>query len=366
MRIAVLAPASSIHTRRWVNSLAERGHTLLVVTIHPAEAGDYLPQVEVKSVGRSSSAWYYLGSWQARSSIRQFDPDVVHAHYASGYGTLARRVALRPLILSAWGSDVFAFPDRSRRSRRLVRRNLFFPDLVCATSRIMGRRVESLTDEQVIPAVVPFGVDTDVFRPVDGRKSNGTFTIGTIKTLAPIYRIDQLIRAFALVRNRGFDVELVIGGDGPSLEDLRRLAQDLAVHEHVTFLGSVPHSEVPSRLRTMDVFCILSVRESFGVSVIEASACAVPVVVTDSGGFVEVVLDEHTGYLVAPNNSSAAAQRIEDLLCDSALRDRFGQAGRAFVKANYEWSQCVDQMEALYFGIVAAASNAVQHQDPHR
>jgi glycosyltransferase involved in cell wall biosynthesis len=84
--------------------------------------------------------------------------------------------------------------------------------------------------------------------------------------------------------------------------------------------------------------------ESFGVAVIEASACGLPVVVSDAGGLPEVVRDGITGAVVPRDNPAQAAAAILSLMRDAAERQQWGQAGRSHVMEHYEWNVCVDRM----------------------
>ena len=91
-----------------------------------------------------------------------------------------------------------------------------------------------------------------------------------------------------------------------------------------------------------------SLEESFGVSVIEASACEKPVVVSDVGGLPEVVEDNVTGFVIPKKNVDLLTDRIEKLLLDSELRIKLGQNGREKVKREFEWEICVDKMIGIY------------------
>ncbi len=111
---------------------------------------------------------------------------------------------------------------------------------------------------------------------------------------------------------------------------------------------------MPAELNKLDVYVALSRThsESFGVAVIEASACGLPVVVADVGGLPEVVERDLTGFIVPPNDPAAAAKAIARLIGDGQLRRRMGDAGRAHVAAHYEWSACVDRALALFRSLI--------------
>lgn len=350
MRIALLSAASSVHTQRWANAYALRGHEVHLVTQHPSTEG-YHHSIVQRPLSHIGGAGYLLNGPRLTRLLRELKPDLVNAHYATGYGTLARSIRGVPVVLNVWGSDVFDFPLKSPLHRWWVRRNILAATLVVSTSEVMADRTQALVPERARPRVVPFGVETGRFQPRSPRAASGTVTIGTVKTLSNKYGIDTLIRAFALARDTmsGADLRLRIVGDGPERRALSDLAVSLGLVDSIDLIGRVSHEEVPDQLRALDVFVALSRSdsESFGVAVIEASACALPVVVSDAGGLPEVVLNGTTGAVVRRDDPRAAAEAIVRLANSVDLRSQWGSAGRAHVQANYEWERCVDRMEAV-------------------
>jgi len=360
MRVALLANRSSIHTVRWANGLAGRGHEVHLISA--AEGGDALdPRVRYHRLRWRAPAGYFLNATAVRRLLAEVRPDVMNAHFASGYGTLGRLSGFHPFVLSVWGSDVYDFPRRSPLHAALVRSNLLAADRVCSTSRVMAERTRSLAPLESI-AVVPFGIDLERFEPSRSRERSDEVTIGTVKALAPKYGVDLLVRAFALVRDRlaagGTDpaerLRLLVVGGGPDADRLRALAEDLGIAEVTHFVGPVPHAEVPAWLARLDVYVALSRldSESFGVAVLEASAMGLPVVVSNAGGLPEVVEHGVTGLVVPRDDHVAAAEALMQLVRDPQLRRRLGDAGRRHVEDRYSWAACIDALESVYEGVV--------------
>ncbi len=121
----------------------------------------------------------------------------------------------------------------------------------------------------------------------------------------------------------------------------------MGIQEATDFIGVVPHASVPDELRKLDVYVALSRSESFGVAVIEASACGLPVVVSNVGGLPEVVEQGVTGFIVPSEDPAAAADALEQLLASKELRERMGSAGRDRVERLYAWEACVDRQIAV-------------------
>ena len=362
MKIAFVGPASSIHMQRWLGALAARGHEVHAISQHPDAVVEAIP-------GLASVTWlpgrgapgYVLNCGALGAALESIAPAIVNTHYASGYGLTSALVHYRPTLLSVWGSDVFDFPNESWLKGRLLRWNLRRADAIASTSQAMARQVQRLAPG--LPrevSVTPFGVDTRRFAPT-ARGVAHEITIGTVKSLADTYGIDTLIRAFALLRSDAdltrSDVSgrlrLLLVGDGPRRDALRRLTVELGVADAARFVGAVLHGAVPEWLNRLDVYVAVSRSESFGVAVIEASACGVPVVVSEAGGLPEVVDEGVSGFVVERDRPDMVADRLKRLVLDPQLRRKMGEAGRRLVLERYDWDACVDRMLECYERVIA-------------
>jgi len=265
-----------------------------------------------------------------------------------------------PIVLTVYGSDVLEFPHIGKWHRALVIQNLRNARVITSASTALADAVRALLPAAKV-VVVPFGVDTSKFRPIVQASSGDALIVGTVKGLDPVYGIDVLLRAFSLLpRDSAQPVKLVIGGSGPATADLHALSEKLGIAGDVTFLGDIPHDEVPRVLSTFAVYAALSRRESFGVAVAEASACGIPVVATRVGGLPEVVREGVTGLLVPSGDTQAAADAIARLLADPQERSAMGNAGTDFVRNTYEWDLCVDAMLEVYRAACEPAARSYQ------
>lgn len=360
MRILLVSAASSIHTARWANGLAGRGHEVHLVSVQQLGQHPYSADVHVHIAPRLGMIGYLTAARWLHRLERQVKPDVVNVHYATGYGTLVRMARLSaPVLLSVWGSDVYDFPRRNWVFAWLVRGNLASAAHLASTSKAMAVVTRQYAPGRSI-SITPFGVDTDVFAPAPTAGELGKIRIGTVKAMYAKYGIDDLIKAFGLVSSNHPNAELHLYGDGPDVPDLKHLTVDLGIEQRVVFHGAVPHNRVPDALNKMDIFAALSTldSESFGVAIIEAEACGLPVVVSDVDGPAEVVEDGVTGFVVARSAPQEAAQAFEKLIDDEDLRRRMGRAGREHVEADYSWQRSLELMEEAYDDTIRAASHA--------
>jgi glycosyltransferase involved in cell wall biosynthesis len=357
MKIALLGPANSIHLKRWFHGLCARGYHVALISQHRDDTLDCPPTGSIHYLPHTGQKGYFLNAPALRRRLAAFRPDIVNAHYASGYGMLASLVRFRPTVLSVWGSDVYEFPYRRYPlnlwlMRWILKRN----DQVASTSQAMAAQVRSLSPQVQNIAVTPFGVDTNLFSPSPQARDNGQITIGTVKTLERTYGIDTMIQAFARLRQSGDiltagfrpKLQLVIVGRGSEREALVALTKNLGIDDCSTFVGSVSFEDVPKWLNRFDVYVAASRSESFGVAVIEASSCGVPVIVSDRGGLPEVVEADVTGFVTPAEDPDAIARCMKALVLDRSLRQQMGEAGRQRVMTVYGWSACIDRMVACY------------------
>ena len=361
MKVLMTADARSIHTRRWAVSLKERGVDIVLYSLYPSP-DDFFEEHGIRlyvfdlftyksDKGLKAAAGMLLKHWKAvedlKTVIRIEAPDILHAHYATSFGLVAALTGFHPFIISVWGSDVYEFPDQSFFNKKAVQFVFRQADKILSTSHIMARRASAFTSRPI--SVTPFGVDTELFRHLETHQ-DGRFVVGNVKTLAPKYGIDILIRAFKIVmeRNPELDTVLVIVGDGPFRGEYESLACNLGIEEKVKFVGKVPNHMLPSYYNSFSVSVSVSNSESFGVVAVEAMACGCPVVVSDADGFTEVVEDGITGYIVPKKDPEAAATAIQKFIDNPGLRKSIGTAGIERVRKLYDWNNNVDIMYSIY------------------
>lgn len=164
--------------------------------------------------------------------------------------------------------------------------------------------------------------------------------------LSPEKGFSVLIDAAATFINHYPQTGLLIYGDGPERELLQRRIQELNLQSRVLLPGFCHHLD--RVLPAADLLVLPSFTEGLPNVVLEASAAGIPVVATAVGGTPEAVRDGETGYLVPAGHVAQLAQRIQDLLADSTLRQRIGQAGREFVLQEFSFqSQAAGYLELL-------------------
>jgi glycosyltransferase involved in cell wall biosynthesis len=362
MKILILADPASTHIIKWVSSLAERGIQISLFGLNSYKSIQYdHPNINVFTLNlddkirfaneKSFSKLTYLKALRKiKNLITEINPDILHSHYASSYGFLGALTKFKPYLISVWGSDIQSFPYNSFFHRKILEFSLNRASVVLATSQFLADQSKKFTQKEIL--VTPFGVDTDEFDSfkIDKPFNEDDIVIGTVKSLEKTYGIHNLIKAFSIVksRNEKLPLKLLIVGSGSQKDHLKNLAKKNDCENDCIFTGYINHELIRNYHNMIDISVFLSDQESFGVSVLEAMACCKPVVVSNTGGLLEIVNDGQNGYLVSPNNPEVAANAIEKLIKNPELRIEFGKNGREKVKAFYDWDKSVDLMSDIY------------------
>ena len=315
MKILVLGAGNNPHTLKWVNEYAENGHEVHLVYIkNHAPTVHYLDKDVKKHVlffgGRFS---YYLNSVQLNRIVNSVRPDAINVHYASGYGTLARLAKVKRTILSVWGSDVYDFPYKNKYSLKVIRKNLKYADVISSTSYVMAEQIKNVLDNKKYPVtVIPFGVNLDEYIYNNNRKNKDKIIIGNIKSLKPVYGIENLVEAIKILKEqRGIsNIQVRLFGDGPSKDSIDKLIKSYKLESYVILEGRIPHEKVPKELSNFDIFCA-------------------------------------TSLIVNKNDPNEIATALLKLISSKELRKSFGEAGYKRVVERYQWKDNYALMETV-------------------
>jgi hypothetical protein len=230
-------------------------------------------------------------------------------------------------------------------------------------------------------ATVPCGVDLDEFAPADqgaARRALGLdereFIVLQLGRMVPRKGVDNVIEAVARLARRSAARLVVVGGEAAptgrgTCAEMRRLvdlADKCGIADRVTFAGHRQRDELAAYYAACDVFVTTPWYEPFGITPLEAMASARPVVGSAVGGIQHSVVDGVTGFLVAPRDPAALADRLDHLQSDPALARAMGRAGARRVRANFTWSRVAEELEAVYECVLAESGATAPRHSSYR
>lgn len=288
----------------------------------------------------------------ALPAIRRFDPQWLHAHWATYPSTVAwalSRLAGIPFSFTAHAHDIFV-------DDQLIAPKLADAALAVTISRYNVKHLarwggDALGDRL---QVVHCGVDLETLPLVlEGRTPRRVLAVGR---LDPIKGFDVLLAALGQLRRRGVDFECTLVGEGPERPALEALRRREGLEAQLLLAGARPQEAVREALLEAAVFVMPSVvtpegnQDGIPVALMEAMASGAAVVATRVSGLPELVEDGHNGLLVPPRDPAALAAAIERLLADPALRRRLGAAARETVARHFDARNEADRLLALIAG----------------
>ncbi len=220
---------------------------------------------------------------------------------------------------------------------------LKYLDNLTAVSDAGAEYIRSLTDHHI--EIVPNGIDLSVYYPSPPKKV--VPNILYVGRLEKRKGIKYLLAAYEKLLDTRPDVRLIIAGSGPDKEKLEEMAQDRGLTK-VEFLGHISDQQKLTLLHQATVFCSPAIYgESFGIVLLEAMACNIPVVAGDNPGYRSVLKERGTISLVNPKQTNEFAQKLELLLFDKELRKLWQHWAADYVK-QFTYDKVVDQYEAMY------------------
>ena len=360
-------------------AVALRGEDVNVHVVAPASAGvpaseeiegvkvdrfRYAPRRYEKLAYTGNMANDVAASWSAKFALvgflgadflqavrarRNFEPQVVHAHwwFPSGVvGTWVGGLAHVPLVTTLHGTDV-------RLARSVgVAKPLFGHVLKHSTAvTTVSHWLKEETEELVPgthPIVAPMPVSTNLFVPGNSRDWQRLLFVGR---LTQQKGVEHLLHALSAMKTQA---SLDIVGDGPARATLEALAKELGVAARVRWQGQVPQSALPTLYQNAAALVVPSAEEGLGLVAVEALLCETPVVAFDSGGLRDVIQHDRTGLLVPPGNRTALANALDDLLTRDGRGGDLGRAGRLYALSAFAPESVARRYAGIYRQVLGA------------
>lgn len=292
--------------------------------------------------------------------LREHHYDVIHAHWIVPQGLVAvfartftrKRAAI---VITSHGGDLFALKGKVlTRLKRWITAQAAHLTVVSSTMKTNAARLNLKNEHDI--SVIPMGMDSKTMfcPPASPDKRKGLVFVGR---LVEKKGLEYLLGAMPAVLQAHPNERLTIVGDGPLKDDLSRLIKSLGISEAVKFTGSATNSEIPFYLQAATIAIFPSVvaaggdQEGTPVAIMEALACACPVIVGDYPGARDIIEHGGNGLLVEQKSADDIAQAINFLLSNADERTRLGNTGRTSVVNDYDWDVISARFEQLFLSI---------------
>ncbi len=367
LKVLYISRAYTTHDHRFLTSFVKAGWAPTHVPLldERLEARP-LPEGcrEVRSLAEETASG---GSWRERRNqlariIADLRPGVVIAGPIQSGAFLAALARARPLITVSWGTDLLVDADATPLSRFVTQYTLAASDAVfgdCQAVREAVRRNSRIADERIV--TFPWGIDLLRFRP--GASSlplrdelgwDATEVFISTRSWEPVYAIAVLLRAFAGVARHRPTARLLLLGDGSQEREIRSLVTELGLGRFVHMTGRVDYSMLPDYFRTSDIYVSSALSDGTSVSMLEAMACGLPVIVSNSFGNLEWVEEGVNGSLARPGDADSLEAAMSALIDNREARSAMGATNVVTAGSRANWDVNFSALERLVEDVTSA------------
>jgi glycosyltransferase involved in cell wall biosynthesis len=327
-------------TQGYLAGLLARGHEAYWFTNHfpGAPATEDIEGIHIVRAGFKASSVFAAWRWYRRQP--PFDLVIDQHHGIPWYAPWwckTNCVAYVHEVLGPIWNVFYRWPAsaigrwQERGTHWLYRNVPFWTASESTKAALLGHGVEHVT-------LIPYGVATVALPELDPKPLTPPLRLVAVSRLAPNKRIDHVIRSHNCLLNRGLEVELTVIGAGESEPHLRQLASELGSEQKVRFTGLLSESEKDEQLCRAHFLLHTSLREGWGLNVIEANAMGTPAAVYPVAGLTEATLHDRTGLVAAQQTPEALADALEGCLRSPGAYARYRQAAWERAKT-FHWSQ---------------------------
>ena len=265
------------------------------------------------------------------------------------FSIFIKKLLTKPVVVSPRGTDIYLSSNLYKKT--FIKFILKNSDCILAQTNNQKIEIEKYSKNDII--IIPNGIDSTEynFNKTDMRLEMGfksdDYLIIFIGRLHKVKGVEYLINAMKLIENSKIDnLKLLIIGDGTEKRKLKQLSNELKL-DNISFLGSISQKEIPRYLISSDIFVLPSLSEGFPVSIMEAFASGLPIIVSNVGGIPEIVENKVNGFIVEPKNSNQIANKINDLINDENMRIKISHNNKKKA-VEFSWEKIIKRIEKAY------------------
>lgn len=357
MRILYFSRDYTPHDHRFLSALAETEHQIYYLRLENKLSQITnlpIPQAIEKvdwaggrgSVGAIDGPRLYLS---LKGVIQRVKPDLIQAGPMQTSAFLVAMTGFRPLVSMSWGYDLLQDADRNVFWRRATKFTLSRSDVMIGDCDTVRKKAVSLGMVNDRITTFPWGVDLNHFTPDDlhvrkaGRMNDkvnkSPFSLLSTRGWAPIYGVDVIAKAFVVAARECSNLRLIMLGNGPQRDKLRKIFNEGDVLDRVDFKGQVNKRDLPIYYRSADLYVSASHIDGTSISLLEAMACACPVLVSDIPGNKEWVTHGKEGWYFPDGDVYSLARAILNAVKERNRLPEMGRSARNLAEKRADWSK---------------------------
>lgn len=370
-RILYVSQGYCTHDRRFLKRMAEMEHEIFFLPCAAASIQSDLPRVDapVQWLPPLARGELSPGTRDWLAAAKRFDrlvhkiaPDLIHAGPVQTGGFFGALSGFHPLLAMSWGSDVLLTPEKSSALNQITRFTLRRADAAIADCQAVRRRI---TEYSSLPmgriVTFPWGVDLEQFRPrassLDLRGRLGWTkckVVITARALEPPYGTCVLLQAIKILLQQREDARVLILGDGSSRKSVETFIRTNHFESKIHLAGRVPEEMLPDYFAEADSYASAAPCDGSSISLLQAMACGLTVIVPENEGNGEWVTDDENGWLFPAGNAEALAKQLIAALRDDAARAVAGRANVEIARERADWRRNFARLSEAYDCLLGA------------
>lgn len=363
MKVLYVTAKGGIHDYRFLKKLVDDYEVLL---LHYA-ADDIIDEISHLPRLRIISKKPLLKSFPLLTEYRHFKkvyngfrPDIVHTGYVWQVGILAAMHKVKHHLSMVWGSDILTEPDKSAFKKMLVRKVMQQANHIQCDAEVVKKKI--IGDYKIDPdkiTVFPWGIDLAVFKTMQKKVCReklsipeNQFVIIFNRYLEEVYGIDYLLEGYRKFCTNKNNVLLLLVTTGSLRNNVISFISNNGLEEKVKLISMVPNCELPVFLNASDVYISTSLSDGTSLSLLEAMACGLGLVVTDVPAIKEWV-SEKNGILIDRRNPEAISSALETYYNNTGLINKHGEISIMEANKRADWDKNYLKLRDIYINILA-------------
>jgi L-malate glycosyltransferase len=296
-------------------------------------------------------------AWQSykysRKLAKEKSYDLSHSFFSVPCGFVSMLLKWEfgiPYIVSLRGSDVPGYSERFGLIYKVITpiikfiwKNAYF--VISNSDGLRQLAFQAAPGKEI--GIIHNGIDIEEFFPDHSKTDPNHFNIICVSRVTPRKGIRFLVQAFKILEARYAHIRMIIAGDGNEKKSLEQLVRGLGLEDKIVFLGAVPHEKVVEYYQKSNVFVLPSLNEGMSNTMLEALACGLPMVATDTGGTKELITDRKNGLIVKMQDPDDLAEKIEQIILDRELEKQMGIESRILAE-QLSWGKVAGEYLDLY------------------
>jgi L-malate glycosyltransferase len=362
MRILFISNPDSSNTKVWINWFASRGHQVCLIADTYSQIK--WPGMEIYDLPKKFNIRiirYFIWEVWIRKILKEWQPDILHAHRVSSAGWLGSFSGFHPFVVTPWGSDLFLHPELSYIARKLASIVLNNADLITLNSKTLCQKAIQLGADPNHCQLISWGVDLNLFHPSNKTTLREELGCGNApiilspRAVKPLYNLDVIIESIPIVLSIYPEALYLLQSyniDEIYKNKLEKRINELGIKSSLRWVPFQSPDRYADYFRISNVVISIPSSDSMPITVLEALACGSPVIVSDLPSMREIIIDQVNGKIVPIRNIQALASATIDLLNNPQLQTSFSQYNTHWVQKNANRDIELKKMESLYLDLI--------------